>query len=95
MLKIPKPIVGRGGSSQGVATATAYALWEFRSGSWVVKKPGDAEGFHAGSPPTQEGRFEGEIVRKYCEPVLVTASGASRRSVSEPEGIADAAVDPD
>ena len=65
---------GRAGSSHGVAAGSAYALWEYRSGCWVVKKPGDADGFHAGSPPTQEGRFEGEIVRKYCEPVLGPAS---------------------
>jgi hypothetical protein len=61
-------------SSRGVKSASGYTLWEYRSGSWVVRKPGHAEGYHAGSPPNQEGRFEGEIVRKYCEPVLDPAS---------------------
>ena len=61
-------------SSHGETAKSAYALWEYRSGSWIVKKPGDAEGYHPGSPPAQAGRFEGEIVRKYCEPVLGLAS---------------------
>jgi hypothetical protein len=74
MVKLPKLSLAKGGSSGGVAVGSAYALWEYRCGSWVVKKPGDAEGYHAGSPPAQQGRFEGEIVRKYCEPVLVPAS---------------------
>ena len=74
MPKIPKRLLARAGSSGGAVSAGAYALWEYRSGSWVVKKPGDAEGYHPGSPPVQAGRFEGEIVRKYCEPVLSLAS---------------------
>jgi hypothetical protein len=74
MPKTPRHLLARGGSSRGVASASAYALWEYRSGSWVVKKPGNAEGYHSGSPPAQAGRFEGEIVRKYCEPVLGSAS---------------------
>jgi len=62
-----------GGLNHGVAAGSGYTLWEYRSGSWVVKKPGNAEGYHPGSPPNQEGRFEGEIVRKYCEPALEPA----------------------
>jgi hypothetical protein len=58
----------------GVTADSAYTLWEYRSGSWLVKKAGNAEGYHPGSPPNQVGRFEGEIVRKYCEPVLDPAS---------------------
>ncbi len=61
-------------SSHGLTAAAGYTLWEYRSGSWVVKKPGHGEGYHPGSPPKQEGRFEGEIVRKPCEPVLEPAS---------------------
>jgi hypothetical protein len=63
-----------GSTSQGEAAGKAYSLWEYRSGSWVVKKPGNADGYHPGSPPAQEGRFEGEIVRKYCEPVMGPAN---------------------
>jgi hypothetical protein len=77
MPKTPRHLLARGGSSRGVASASAYALWEYRSGSWVVKKPGNAEGYHSGSPPAQAGRFEGEIVRKYCEPILGWASEPS------------------
>ena len=74
MLKLPKLPLPYGATSQAEKAKSAYALWEYRSGSWVVKKPGDAEGYHPGSPPAQAGRFEGEIVRKYCEPVLGSAS---------------------
>jgi hypothetical protein len=74
MFKPQKLSLGEGGTSRGVASRSAYALWEYRSGSWVVKKPAGAEGFQAGSPPAQQGRFEGEIVRKYCEPIVAPAS---------------------
>lgn len=74
MLKPQRLSLAKVGSSGGVASKSAYALWEYRSGSWVVKRPAGAEGFQAGSPPAQKGRFEGEIVRKYCEPVLGPAS---------------------
>ncbi len=70
MQKPQKLSLGKVGSTRGVATGSAYALWEYRSGSWVVKSPGDAAGYHAGNPPAQKGRFEGEIVRKYCEPIV-------------------------
>ena len=75
MLDAPqKTSLAQGASSRASTAGSGYALWEYRSGSWVVKKPGDAEGYQPGSPPAQEGRFEGEIVRKYCEPVLGPAS---------------------
>jgi hypothetical protein len=28
-------------------------------------------GFAPGDPPAQAGRFEGELIRKYCEPVAL------------------------
>jgi hypothetical protein len=72
---VSKPKLPPAATSQGeVPIKSAYALWEFRSGSWIVKEPGSAEGYHPGSPPAQAGRFEGEIVRKYCEPILGSAS---------------------
>jgi len=61
-------------SSHGLTSKGGYTLWEYRSVTWAVKKPGHGEGYHPGSPPTQAGRFEGEIVRKPCEPVLEPAS---------------------
>jgi hypothetical protein len=49
-------------------SATGSALWQSVAGDWVLLKCGCAEGFDAGSPPQDSGKYEGEIVRKLCEP---------------------------
>ena len=46
------------------------ALWESVAGEWVLLKCGCAAGFEAGSPPVDPGKYEGEIVRKFCEPMV-------------------------
>jgi hypothetical protein len=50
-----------------------YALWAFQAGAWVVQKVDCGEGYWAGDPPRQAGKFEGEIVKKACEPDLSSA----------------------
>lgn len=46
------------------------ALWESVAGEWLLLKCGCSEGFEAGSPPADLGKYEGEIVRKLCEPIV-------------------------
>ena len=47
-----------------------YSLWVFRSGSWELMRSSCPEGYLPGGPPSQAGQFEGEVVRKHCEPDL-------------------------
>jgi hypothetical protein len=46
------------------------ALWKSVAGEWVLLKCGCVEGYEAGSPPVDRGKYEGEIVRKLCEPAI-------------------------
>jgi hypothetical protein len=48
---------------------TGSALWESVAGNWVLLKCGCTAGFQAGLPPEEPGRYEGEIIRKFCEPI--------------------------
>ncbi len=67
--------------SSGVMGAGGYCVWEYREKTWAVAKQACGLGYHAGDPPRGEGRFEGELLRKHCEPVLdpveVVAAAAS------------------
>jgi hypothetical protein len=56
------------------STGGGYALWVFRGGVWTVQKLECGEGYQAGDPPRQQGRFEGEVVKKACEPDLSSTS---------------------
>jgi hypothetical protein len=49
--------------------AVGAALWESVAGEWVLLKCGCAAGYEAGSPPSEPGAYEGQIVRKVCEPI--------------------------
>ena len=46
-----------------------HTLWESHKGAWVVKACACAAGNEAGPPPEDPGKFEGEIVRKPCQPI--------------------------
>jgi hypothetical protein len=46
-----------------------YGIWEFSRGGWSLRRLECGVGFAPGDPPAQAGRFEGELIRKYCEPV--------------------------
>lgn len=60
------------GSSQFMASG-GYALWTFKSDAWELMKSDCAEGYIPGGPPIQQGKFDGEVVKKPCEPDLVVA----------------------
>jgi hypothetical protein len=45
------------------------SLWESVAGEWVLLKCGCASGFEPGSPPIEPGAYEGQILRKLCEPI--------------------------
>lgn len=47
--------------------ATGYSLWEYANSTWVMKKCHCKEGFDSGTPPTEPGKYKGEIKRKACE----------------------------
>ena len=46
-----------------------YGIWEYSRGAWSLRRLECGVGFAPGDPPEQAGRFEGELIRKYCEPV--------------------------
>jgi hypothetical protein len=46
-----------------------YGIWEFSLGTWSLRSAVCPDGYTPGAPPLQAGRFEGELIRKYCEPV--------------------------
>jgi hypothetical protein len=50
--------------------AGGYCVWEYEDETWTVKKESCALGYHPGDAPQEKGRFEGEVLRKHCEPVL-------------------------
>jgi hypothetical protein len=45
------------------------ALWESVAGEWVLLECGCVAGYEAGPPPAEPGTYEGQIIRKLCEPV--------------------------
>jgi hypothetical protein len=51
--------------------AGGYGIWEFSRGAWSLRRVVCGVGFAPGDPPAQAGRFEGELIRKYCEPVAL------------------------
>ena len=51
--------------------AGGYGIWEFSRGAWSLRRAMHGVGFAPGDPPAQAGRFEGELIRKYCEPVAL------------------------
>jgi hypothetical protein len=59
--------------SSNIVDSGGYSLWVFRCGSWELMKSSCSEGYLPGGPPSQEGQYEGEVVRKYCEPDLCPA----------------------
>jgi hypothetical protein len=48
-----------------------YGIWEFSQGAWSLRSATCPVGYTPGAPPAQAGRFEGELIRKYCEPVAL------------------------
>jgi len=57
------------GSSQK-ATYGGYSVWEYQDETWSLRKESCSLGYHAGQSPKEKGQFEGQLVRKHCEPVL-------------------------
>jgi hypothetical protein len=67
------------GTASPVPTTTrkqasgGYGIWEFSQGAWSLRSAECPEGYAPGTPPVQPGRFEGELLRKYFEPVALDA----------------------
>lgn len=59
-----------GSHSSKKMAAGGYAIWEYRDEAWSLMNQSCAVGYEAGGPPSTPGRFDGEVVRKYCTPVL-------------------------
>jgi hypothetical protein len=68
------------GSAVAAVTTThrkasgGYGIWEYSQGAWSLRNAMCPDGYTPGAPPVQAGRFEGELIRKYCEPVALTAA---------------------
>ena len=59
MPKIPKHLLARAGSSAGGVSGKGHSpLGVPLRVPWVVKKPGDAEGYHPASSPLFPGRTD-------------------------------------
>jgi hypothetical protein len=56
-------------TTTNVRAAGCYGIWEFSRGAWSLRRLECGVGFAPGDPPEQAGRFEGELIRKSCEPV--------------------------
>ena len=67
--------------------AGGYCIWEYSRGAWAIKTTSHARGYHPGDPPSQPGRFEGELVKKHCEAAAVP-------SYSGPKALAPARPGP-
>ena len=68
------PVFGSGGAIPTTTHSKAsggYGIWEFSQGAWSLRRAECPVGYTQGSPPVQAGRFEGELIRKYCEPVAL------------------------
>ncbi len=69
-----KPVILRGDKVPTTTydrAAGGYGIWEFSRGDWSLRRAICGVGFAPGGPPTQAGRFEGELIRKCCEPVAL------------------------
>jgi hypothetical protein len=64
--RILEEIAAVGESSHTMAVG-GYCLWEFQDQVWNLKKQSCGEDFAPGAPPADPGRFDGDIVKKYCE----------------------------
>jgi hypothetical protein len=51
-----------------------YGIWIFSQGAWSLRSAACPVGYAPGAPPAQAGRFEGELIRKYFEPVALEVS---------------------
>jgi hypothetical protein len=72
--KHEQPVFGRGSypvTTTGHTAPGGYGIWEFSQGTWSLRSAVCPEGYAPGEPPVQAGRFEGELIRKYCEPVAL------------------------
>jgi hypothetical protein len=72
--KQKQPIFGGGGhapTTSGHKASGGYGIWEFSHGAWALRSAEYPVGYTPGAPPAQAGRFEGELIRKYCEPVAL------------------------
>jgi hypothetical protein len=70
--KQEKPLFGSGAAAPTTTRRRAsggYGIWEYSQGAWSLRRAVCPVGYTPGAPPVQEGRFEGELIRKYCEPV--------------------------
>jgi hypothetical protein len=66
--------------------AGGYGIWEYSEGTWSLRSAVCPDGYTPGAPPDQPGRFEGELIRKYCEPIaLVAAVGAVDADRCDPQ----------
>ncbi len=63
-LRGDRPVTTTEGKAAG-----GYGIWEYSRGTWMLRRLVCGVGFAPGEPPEQAGRFEGELIRKYCEPV--------------------------
>jgi hypothetical protein len=43
-----------------------YTLWQYTAGTWVLKRDASEEGYECGAPPSEPGRFEGELRKMAC-----------------------------
>jgi hypothetical protein len=69
-----QPVFGSGGSvptTTGRMASGGYGIWQFSQGAWSLRSATCPVGYAPGAPPTQAGRFEGELIRKFCEPVAL------------------------
>lgn len=55
-------------ATAGALDRFGECLWEYTGGAWVVNECNCIEGNECGHPPGVAGTYEGEIVRKLCEP---------------------------
>ena len=81
--KQEQPVFGSGVTATTTTHRKAsggYGIWEFSQGAWSLRSAVCPVGYTPGAPPLQAGRFEGELIRRYCEPVAldvpVMAAGA-------------------
>lgn len=68
-ISVQDPVLGGVGSSEYAASG-GYGVWEYQNETWTLNKESCSLGYHAGQAPTEKGQFEGQLVRKHCEPVL-------------------------
>jgi hypothetical protein len=62
------PSIQTQGSIHFSFAAEGFCVWVFKDKQWVERECHCGRDFGCGDPPSDEGQYEGQLVRKGCDP---------------------------